>query len=239
MSVTSQMAIGRGVPIGGSARRPLPAPFTVRDGLLDGVPVEGRLATADDHVPGRRSGQEFRRLVRPAGRCETAIQPVLLRPETTQNRWPAGSVKSLKPVSRSPGTGVAPRASRFLLGPVGIAGADVPVHLLRIGEIGPLRPNPGGYALESQPALAGPEPMPAQLLLVDRLRRVDDVGCLPESAGYPFPRPDLPQLFRQVGDQPAQRRQVKHSRLAAGVRHPSGPGGLGRAACLVSQAAGD
>jgi hypothetical protein len=100
---------------------------------------------------------------KPAGRCETAIQPVLLRPETTQNRWPAGSVKSLKPVSRSPGTGVAPRASRFLLGPAGIAGADVPVHLLRIGEIGPLRPNPGGYALKSQPALAGPEPMPAQL----------------------------------------------------------------------------
>ena len=98
------------------------------------------------------------------GRCETAIQPVLLRPETTQNRWPAGSVKSLKPISRSPGTGVAPRASRFLLGPVGIAGADVPVHLLRIGEIGPLRPNPGGYALESQPALARPEPMPARLL---------------------------------------------------------------------------
>jgi hypothetical protein len=152
---------------GGDARRPLPASFTVRDGLLDGVHVEGRLAAADDHVPGRRGGQEFRRLVRPAGRCETAIQPVLLRPETTQNRWPAGSVKSLKPVSRSfTGTGVAPRASRFLLGPAGIAGADVPVHLPRIGGIGPLRPNAGGYALESQPALAGPEPMPAQL--VDR-----------------------------------------------------------------------
>lgn len=47
---------------------------------------------------------------------------------------------------------------------VGIADADVQVHLLRIGEIGPLQPNPGGYALESQLALAGPEPMTAQPL---------------------------------------------------------------------------
>jgi hypothetical protein len=46
----------------------------------------------------------------------------------------------------------------------GIADADVEVHLLRIGGIGPPRPNPGGYAPESQLALAGPEPMTTQPL---------------------------------------------------------------------------
>jgi hypothetical protein len=54
-----------------------------------------------------------------------------------------------------------PRASAA---DIGIADADVQVHLLRIGGIGLLRPNPGGYALESQLALAGPEPMTAQPL---------------------------------------------------------------------------
>jgi hypothetical protein len=37
----------------------------------------------------------------------------------------------------------------FLHGPLGIADADVRVHLERIGGIGPLRPNPGGCALKA------------------------------------------------------------------------------------------
>ena len=77
------------------------------------------------------------------------------------------------------------------------------------------------------------------LISADRRLRVDDVGCLPQRAGYPLPRPHLPQLLRQLGDQLAQRRQVQHSRLAADVRYPSRPRGLGRAARLVSDAADD
>ena len=91
---------------------------------------------------GCRGDQEIRRLARPAGRCEPAIQPVLWRPETTQKGWPAGPVKSLKPVSRAPGNRVAPGPRRTLPGPLGIADADIQVHVLRIGGIGPRRPKP-------------------------------------------------------------------------------------------------
>ena len=79
----------------------------------------------------------------------------------------------------------------------------------------------------------------AGLVSAGRRWRVDDVGCLTQRAGYPLSRPHPLQLFGQLGDQLAQWRQVKHSRLAAGVCHPPGPGRLSCAACLVSQAAGD
>lgn len=82
-------------------------------------------------------------------------------------------------------------------------------------------------------------PCSIELISVDRRPRVDDVSCLPQSAGYPLPRPDLPQLLRQLGEQLAQRRQVQHSRLAADVGYPSSSGGLGRAARLVSDVADD
>ncbi len=55
-----------------------------------------------------------------------------------------------------------------------------------MGGAGPLRPDPGGYALGSQLELAGPGTCdydypgrPAGLVSADRLWRVDDVGCLP------------------------------------------------------------
>jgi hypothetical protein len=105
-------------------------------------------------------------------------------------------------------------------------------------------PDPGGYPRESELELAGAgtgdDPgCPAGLISAGRRWRVNDVGCLPQRAGYPLSRPHPLQLFGQLGDQLAQWRHVKHSRLAAGVRHPPGPGRLGCAACLVSQAAGD
>jgi hypothetical protein len=53
-----------------------------------------------------------------------------------------------------------------------------------MGGTGPPRPNPGGYALESQLELAGPGTgdypgCPASLVSADRPWRVDDVGRLP------------------------------------------------------------
>ena len=69
-------------------------------------------------------------------------------------------------------------------------------------------------------------------------RRVDDVGCLPQRAGYPLPRTHLPRLLRQIGEQLAQRRQVSHPGLAPSARHSPGPGALGGAACLVGEVAG-
>ncbi len=53
-----------------------------------------------------------------------------------------------------------------------------------MGGVGLPRPNPGGYALESQLELAGPgtDDYPGHwtgLVSADRLWRVDDVGCLP------------------------------------------------------------
>jgi hypothetical protein len=82
-------------------------------------------------------------------------------------------------------------------------------------------------------------PCSIQLISVDWRRRVDDVGCLPQPAGYPLPRPHLPQLLRQLREQLAQRRQVQHSRLTADVHYPSGSRGLGRAARLISDAPDD
>jgi hypothetical protein len=99
---------------------------------------------------------------------------------------------------------------------------------------------PAGSQLELDGPGTGDDPgRPAGLVSAGRRWRVDDVGCLPQRAGYPLSRPHPLQLFGQLGDQLAQRRHVKHSRLAAGVRYPPGPGRLGCAACLVSQAAGD
>jgi hypothetical protein len=82
-------------------------------------------------------------------------------------------------------------------------------------------------------------PCSIELVSVDRRLRVDDVGCLPQRAGYPLPWPHLPQLLHHLGEQLAQRRQVQNSRLAADVRYPSGSRSLGRAARLVSDAANE
>ena len=149
-----------------------------------------------------------------------------------------------KPVSRSPGHGVAPSARPFPPGPVGIADADTGCMCREGPGAGPSRPGPGGYPREASWSWPGPEPVttpaarPAWSQRAERWR-VNDVGCLPQRAGYPLSRPHPLQLLGQLGDQLAQWRQVKHSRLAAGVCHPPGPGRLGCAACLVSQAAGD
>ena len=53
-----------------------------------------------------------------------------------------------------------------------------------MGGVGPPRPDPGGCVLESQLELAGPGTddypgRPAGLVSVDRLWRVDGVGCPP------------------------------------------------------------
>jgi hypothetical protein len=50
----------------------------------------------------------------------------------------------------------------------------------------------------------------APVSVVRRLR-IDDVGCLPERAGYPVSQPQLPKLLHLLEEQLAQRRQVKHS----------------------------
>ena len=78
-------------------------------------------------------------------------------------------------------TRVAPKGEQFLAGPVSIADADVQVHLLGwagSGHRGRTQAAPCWKASWSWP---GPEPMttPAGLVSVDRLWRVDDVGCLP------------------------------------------------------------
>jgi hypothetical protein len=52
--------------------------------------------------------------------------------------------------------------ARDRLGPLGIADGDVQVHLPGIGGIGPLRPNPRGYAPEASQSPPDPEPMTAQ-----------------------------------------------------------------------------
>src|SRR6266576_3405993 len=72
-----------------------------------------------------------------------------------------------------------------------------------------------------------------------RRPRLDDVGRLPQRAGYPVPQPQLPQLFHQLGEELAQRREVEHPRLAVSIRHPPGLRGLGRAARLVADMADD
>ena len=138
---------------------------------------------------------------------------------------------------------MAPSAGQFLPGPVSMADADARVHVP--GGAGPARRGRTQAATRGKQAGAGragtgDDPgRPAGLVSAGRRWRVDDVGCLPQRAGYPLPRPHPLQLFGQLGDQLAQWRQVKHSRLAAGACHPPGPGRLGCAACLVSQAAGD
>ena len=53
-----------------------------------------------------------------------------------------------------------------------------------MGGVGPPRPKPGGYVLESQLELAGSGTddypgRPAGLVSADRPRRVEAVGCLP------------------------------------------------------------
>jgi hypothetical protein len=75
--------------------------------------------------------------------------------------------------------------------------------------------------------------------LAARRLRVDDVGSLPQCAGYPVPQPHLLKLLHQFGEQFAQRRQVKHSWFAARIHHPPSPCGAGRPARLVSNVADD
>ena len=70
-------------------------------------------------------------------------------------------------------------------------------------------------------------------------RRVDDVRCLPQRAGYLFPEPYLPEFRRYLREQLAQWRQVKHSRLAIAVHHPPRLRGTGRQARLISKVADD
>src|ERR1022692_341867 len=69
--------------------------------------------------------------------------------------------------------------------------------------------------------------------------RIDDVGCLPQRAGYPVPQPQLLKLLNQLGEQLAQWRQVKHAWLAVAIYYPSGLRGVGRAARLVGDVADD
>jgi len=81
------------------------APITIRYDLLGAGPPQVRLAAANDHLPGWPGARELRRLARPAGRCETAIQPVPWQPETMQGRWPTGPVKTANPFRVHPDTG--------------------------------------------------------------------------------------------------------------------------------------
>jgi hypothetical protein len=85
-----------------------------------------------------------------------AVQAVLCWPKTMQNGWPAGSVKN--PEARLAftwNTGGA-QSEQFLFGLVRVAHADVQVHLLRVGRVGPARLNPVGSALKGQLAQARP-----------------------------------------------------------------------------------
>jgi hypothetical protein len=78
-----------------------------------------------------------------------------------------------------------------------------------------------------------------QLMSAARRLRIDDVGCLPQRAGYPVPKPHLLKLLHQLGEQLTQRRQVKHPWLAIAIHHPSSLRCAGRAARLVGDVAGD
>jgi hypothetical protein len=64
-------------------------------------------------------------------------------------------VKTLKPVSRSPWTRVAPRASSSCSAWSGVAHADVEMQLLRIRRVRPARGNPFGHPLKGQLPKAG------------------------------------------------------------------------------------
>jgi hypothetical protein len=75
--------------------------------------------------------------------------------------------------------------------------------------------------------------------LISAVWWVDGVGCLPQRAGYPLPRPHFPRLLHQIGEQLAQRRQVSHSWLAFSARHSPGFGALSGETSLVSEAADD
>lgn len=57
--------------------------------------------------------------------------------------------------------------------------------------------------------------------------------------GNPFPQLYLAQLCHQFRKQLAQRRQIKHSRLAVAVHYPPRFRGASREARLISEAAGD
>jgi hypothetical protein len=80
---------------------------------------------------------------------------------------------------------------------------------------------------------------PIALMSVVRRLRIDDVGCLPQRAGYPVPQPQLLKLLNQIGEQLAQWRQVKHAWLAVAIYYPPGLRGVGRAARLVGDVADD
>ena len=83
---------------------------------------------------------------------------------------------------------------------------------------------------------SGPLPATASAS-VARWLRIDDVGRLPQRPGYPVPQPHLLKLLHHLGEQFAQRRQVKHSWLAAGIHHPASPCSVSRPARLVSNVA--
>jgi hypothetical protein len=68
------------------------------------------------------------------------------------------------PEARLTFTGETGRAQseQFLFGLAGVAHADVQMHLLRVGRVGPARRNPVSNALEGQLPQPRPEPMTTQ-----------------------------------------------------------------------------
>jgi hypothetical protein len=226
-------------PIGGDARRPLRLQLpSVTACSVPGLRRRGctMITCQAGLVPGNSGGSPDLRPMRNGdSACAVAAGD-------DAGGCPTGPVKTANRFAFTR-TRMAPSAGQFLPGPVSMADADARVHVPG-GAARPVAAGPRRLPAGSQPELAGPgtgdDPgRPAGLASAGRRWRVDDVGCLPQRAGYPLSRPHPLQLFGQLGDQLAQRRHVKHSRLAASVRHPPGPGRLGRAAGLVSQAAGD
>ena len=109
---------------------------------------------------------------------------------------------------------MAPSAGQFLPGPVNTGDADAGVHVPERAGPGRRAQTPGGYPREASWSWPGLEPVTTPAARpawppAGRRWPVDDVGCLPQRAGYPLSRPDPLQLFGQLGDQLAQRRQVK------------------------------
>jgi hypothetical protein len=133
------------------------------------------------------------------------------------------SATSVLDVGCGDGPLAARLASRVQLVVAVDADADLAGHDTDGSPTGLTRRGQTQAATRGKPAGAGPARTgddtgrPAGLVSAGRRWRVDDVGCLPQRAGYPLSRPHPLQLFGQLGDQLAHWRQVKHSRLAAGV----------------------
>jgi len=102
-----------------------------------------------------------------------------------------------------------------------------------------LPPPPRRYPALRQAGFPPRRPGLVLISLMSAVRRVDDVGCLPQRTGNPLPRPHLPRLLHQIGEQLAQRRQVSHAGLAVGARYAPGLGALGGEARLVRETADD